>query len=208
MCTFSFVKYTLVCNTQNSALNLTCEMPLNPKSLLPWIDLWGISTLPGELHWCTEYNFLFSSSSSSLWILYECPDLLMRCGQHLGGGDGRVQVFHGAAVSLQHVTVQWRCDKSWVRIPMHKGINLKLCFVESLLRRRHHILIYNLSHPTVEAHLSRWQDGNVVFIDHPRLLLHLLRTRLLLQVLAGDPKENVLLTIFTTQELSKHPTAA
>jgi len=145
---------------------------------------------------------------SSLWILYECLDLRMRCGQHLGGGDGCVQVFHGAAVCLQHVPVEWGCNKSWVGIPMHKGINLKLCFVESLLGWRHHILIYNLSHPAVEAHLSRRQDGYVVFIYHPCFLLHLLWTGLLLQVLAGHPKENVLLTIFTTQELSKHPTPA
>ena len=102
--TSSFVKYTLFCNTQNSALNLTCEMPLNPKSLLP-----GISEVLGEFHWCAEYIY---SLLSSLWILYECLDLRMRCGQHLGGGDGCVQVFHGAAVCLQHVPVEWGCNKS------------------------------------------------------------------------------------------------
>ena len=85
----------------------------------------------------TEYIFSFLPS---LRILYECPDLPKSRGRRLEGGDVgpvdgpggpggpggdrhlgagrdcRVQVFHRTAICLQHVTVEWRCNKSGEKI--------------------------------------------------------------------------------------------
>ena len=107
-------------------------MPLNPKSLLQYDSIWRKSLGKSTLMY-TEYIFSFLPS---LWILYECPDLPKSRGRRLEGGDVgpvngpggpggpggdrhlgagrdcRVQVFHRTAICLQHVTVEWRCNKS------------------------------------------------------------------------------------------------
>ena len=103
----------MLCNTQNSALLISrvkchwIQSLCRQESPKCWQSSIGVQNI-----YFYSFLFLFFFFLSSLWILYECPDLRMRRGRHLGGGDRCVQVFHRAAVCLQHVTVQWRCNKS------------------------------------------------------------------------------------------------
>ena len=38
---------------------------------------------------------------------------------------------------------------------MHQGVDLKLCFVEGVLRRRDHIAIDNVTNPRIQTHLQK-----------------------------------------------------
>ena len=58
------------------------------------------------------------------------------------------------------------------------------------------------------GYLSGGEDGDIVLIDHPRLLFDLLWVLLLLQVLAGQPEENVLLAVLAPQKLPEHASPA
>lgn len=47
------------------------------------------------------------------------------------------------------------------------------------------------------------QDRDVVLVDDPGLLFDSLRTALFLQVLAGQPEEDVLLRVFAAEEVAE-----
>ncbi len=53
------------------------------------------------------------------------------------------------------------------------------------------------------AHLFGGKDGNVVLVDHPCLLLNEVCICLVFEVFAGDPKENILLTILGSEEFAE-----
>jgi hypothetical protein len=52
-------------------------------------------------------------------------------------------------------------------------------------------------------YLSRRKNGNIIFVNDSGLLLHHVRAPLFLQLFAGKPKENVLLTVFATEKGTK-----
>lgn len=62
-------------------------------------------------------------------------------------------------------------------------------------------------HIPTAAHLLGGQDGHVVLVDEPRLLVHRVLVGLGLELLAGQPEEHVLLTVLCAQELPEGPAA-
>lgn len=55
-----------------------------------------------------------------------------------------------------------------------------------------------------KTHLFRGKDGNVVFINESRFLFNYLGDPLLLQLLAGQPKQNVLFRVLALEEVAKN----
>ena len=53
-------------------------------------------------------------------------------------------------------------------------------------------------------HLLGRQDGDVVLVDGPCSVLDPVRDLLVLQLLAGDPEQHVLLAVLEAKELSEH----
>ena len=70
----------------------------------------------------------------------------------------------------------------------------KLLFAYSRLSLYSHIVSY----------LSWREYGNVVLVDDPGLFLDELRTPLLLEVLARQPEEDVLLAVLAAEERAEH----
>lgn len=60
-----------------------------------------------------------------------------------------------AAIQSGYPPVNLTVDETRIRVPMHKGINLQLCLVESMRRRFHHVAIYDLPYPRVQTHLRK-----------------------------------------------------
>lgn len=107
---------------------------------------------------------------------------------------------------------------------MHERVDLQLRVVEGVRRRFLHLLVDPLPHPGVQAHLrdraprsGAWrrpapptpscaahllggQDGHVVLVDEPRLLIHRVPVGLGLELLAGQPEKHVLLAVLRAQE--------
>lgn len=87
---------------------------------------------------------------------------------------------------------------------MHQCVDLDLSFVEGVRRGLDHVPVDNLADPGVQRHLPGRQDRDVVLVDEARLLLHQLWAILLLEILAGQPEQDVLLTEFAAQEVLEH----
>ena len=62
-----------------------------------------------------------------------------------------------------------------------------------------------VQHKIPMTHLSRREYGHVVLVDDPGLLLYELRAPLLLELLARQPEEDVLLAVLATEEGAENP---
>jgi len=86
---------------------------------------------------------------------------------------------------------------------MHQRVDLQLSLVESVQCRVHHVAVDDLAHPRVQAHLFGRQNGDVVFEDEPGLLFDDFGVGIFLEVFAGQPEEDVLLTVLALEELAE-----
>lgn len=87
---------------------------------------------------------------------------------------------------------------------MHQGVDLELSFVEGVWRGLNHVAVDDLADPRVQRHLFGGQYRNVVLVDEARLLLDRLRVGLLLQLLAGQPEEDVLFAVLAPEKVSEY----
>lgn len=56
----------------------------------------------------------------------------------------------------QEILVHSGAKESWIGVPLHQGVDLKLGFVERVRGGLSHVVVYDFTHPRVEAHL--YQD--------------------------------------------------
>ena len=63
----------------------------------------------------------------------------------------------------------------------------------SLLSNRYHF-----------THLSRGQNGNIIFVNHSCLFFYFFWVVFLLEILTRQPEQNVFLAVFASQKLSEH----
>lgn len=87
---------------------------------------------------------------------------------------------------------------------MHQGVYLQLGVVEGLGVGLLHPPVDHLSDSRIQADLLGRQDGDVILIDHACLLFHKMLAVVLLQLLAGQPEEHVLLAVLGAQKLAEH----
>lgn len=71
-------------------------------------------------------------------------------------------------------------------------------------RRLDHVPVNDFTDSRIQRHFPGRQDRDVVLVDQARLLLDHFRTALLLEVLAGQPEEYVLLAELAAQEVLEH----
>lgn len=95
-------------------------------------------------------------------------------------------------------------DSPGIGISVHQGVDLELSFVEGVWRGLNHVAVHDLPDPRVQRHLLGGQYRNVVLVDEARLLLDRLRVGLLLQLLAGQPEEDVLFAVLATEKVSEY----
>ena len=79
-----------------------------------------------------------------------------------------------------------------------------LHFIGTLVLSRWQQSIIQLYYRYHFTHLSRGQNGNIIFVNHSCLFFYFFWVVFLLEILTRQPEQNVFLAVFASQKLSEH----